>query len=116
MLEINLDRVYSEFYMIDDNGEENYDLTPADELLDSLVNGDDGASEGLMLYLPCADYPLEEEGRPNLNGQYELLEQALPKLRNLTQLCIRGRGYQVMDTQMLPKGWRQRFRACGIST
>lgn len=95
MLEIDLNRVSSDFYMIDDNGEEDYDLTPADELLDSLVNGDDGALEGLMLYLQCADYPLEEEGRPSLNGQYKLLEQTLPKLRNLTQLCIRGRGYQV---------------------
>jgi len=94
MLEIELDQRYSSW--LDGFGELLCDdeIPSADELLDSLVDGDEGILEGLVLCLPDANYPDDDE-RPTLEKQYELLERTLPKLTNLTQLSIRGAGYAV---------------------
>jgi hypothetical protein len=94
MLEMELDRRHRDIFALDEDGEQMDEIPSADELLDSLVDGDEGILEGLVLCLPDANYPDDDE-RPTLEKQYELLERALPKLTNLTQLSIRGAGYEV---------------------
>lgn len=51
--------------MLGDDEEEIYDVPPADGLLASLVNGDEGTLEGLVL--PDANYP-DDDKRPTLDG------------------------------------------------
>lgn len=91
MLEIDLDRGNDDLYIVDDEGEY-LEKVDVDTVLESLVEGDEGALEGLVLCLPDAE---EEEEEGGLEGHLELLEGALPRLVNLGELYIRGNGYEV---------------------
>lgn len=96
MLGIDLDRKHDNILLFDEDGEEDYNVPSADEVLHSLVNGDEGTIEGLVLYLPAANRP-DDDDPPTLEGQLALLARYLPRLTNLSQLCIHGRGYNVDD-------------------
>ena len=65
MLELELDRTHSDIFALDEDGEETDEILSASELLDSLVDGDEDVLEGLVLSLPDANYPDDDE-RPSL--------------------------------------------------
>lgn len=105
MLEMELDRAKRHSTLRDEDWHPRTDLPPANELLDSLVNGDDGALEGQVLYLPGAKLADPRPGDDDeqriwddprtWDEQYGLLERTLPKLTNLSQLCIHVRGHDI---------------------
>jgi hypothetical protein len=58
------------------------------------MEGDEGTSEGLILCLP--DAVVSEEGDPDLEHRIQFLDRTLPRLSNLTELCVqRPKDYEV---------------------
>jgi hypothetical protein len=106
MLEIDLDREdHEDLYLVDDE--------ESDVILDSLVKDDEGTLEGLVLCLP--GNKVADDDASGLGKHIELLERTLPRLVNLTELCVRARGYEPRVTLLPRKGWRWRFRVCDTS-
>jgi len=92
MLEIDLDReADGTVYLVDDEGT-HLDKVEADVILDSFVKGDGGTLEGLVLCLPGNMFG--EDDASGLGEHIELLEPTLPQFVNLTQLCVRARGFE----------------------